>query len=100
MSVNTGNGSETEAPLVSGSIGIYPNPVDDKFMLQVNNELTGSLKVQIVNLQGTVVKQFNLNKTNTGTSQFYLTIGELPTGQYILNATMKDWTLSQQLIRQ
>jgi hypothetical protein len=84
----------------SKSMEIFPNPVIDKFMLSMNNELTGTLKVQVINIQGSTVKEFSLSKSNTGTSQFYLNIGTLPAGQYIITATMNGWTESKQIIKQ
>ena len=98
MSVNS---SQMEvSTTTSKSMEVFPNPVIDKFMLSLNNELTGALKVQVVNIQGSNVKEFSLSKSNAGTSQFYLNIGTLPAGQYIITATMNGWTESKQIIKQ
>jgi hypothetical protein len=82
------------------ALEVYPNPVTDRFVLQVNNSLTGAVSVQIVNLQGAVQKQFSLSKTAAATSQFYLSIGELPAASYILKVSMSDWNDATQLIKQ
>jgi hypothetical protein len=82
------------------SLLVYPNPISSSFQLQVNNELTGSMTVQVIDMQGKVQKQFALTKTAAGTSQFYLSIGQVPSGTYILKAAMNNWSESQQIIKQ
>jgi dienelactone hydrolase len=84
----------------AAALSIFPNPIVDKFQLQVNNDLTGSVSVQIYDMQGSLQKQFALSKPDVGSSQFYLSIGQLPTATYIIKVTMKDWTDSKQIIKQ
>ena len=88
------------ASSTSSSLNIYPNPIVNSFQLQVNNDLTGTLTVQVYDMQGRVQKQFALSKTDIGTSQFYLSIGALAAGNYIIKATMNEWTESKQIIKQ
>ena len=94
MSTETTNASTAPA------LDVYPNPVSDRFVLQINNSLTGAVNVQVVNLQGAVQKQFSLTKADATTSQFYLSIGELAAAGYIVKVTMNDWTDSKQIIKQ
>ena len=89
--------STTEA---SAALQVFPNPVTDRFALQINNDLTGAVNVQVLSLSGALQKQFSLNKTVTGTSQFYLSIGELPAANYIIKASMNSWTQSTQIVKQ
>jgi len=84
----------------AASLEVYPNPVTDKFVLKLNNELKGTVRVQVVNASGSVVKEFNLNKPTAGTSQFYLSIGDLSTGAYVLKAQMSQWVETKQIIKQ
>ncbi len=82
------------------SLQVFPNPVTDRFNLTVNNNLTGAMKVEVISMQGAVTKQFSLNKTAAGAAQFYLSIGELPTGNYIIRATMQTWTEATQIVKE
>jgi hypothetical protein len=82
------------------ALDVYPNPVTDRFVLQINNSLTGAVSVQVINLQGAVQKQFSLTKADATTSQFYLSIGELAAASYILKVTMNGWNDSKQIIKQ
>jgi hypothetical protein len=84
----------TTAPL-----NIYPNPITDKFQLQINNDLTGSVSVQVYDMQGSLQKQFALSKPDVGTSQFYLSIGQLPVATYVIKVTMNGWTESKKVIK-
>jgi endoglucanase len=71
----------------STSLDIYPNPVQDRFLLQVNSEYTGALKVQVVNMAGAVQKRFTITKNNKGVLQTYLSASNLPAGEYILSVS-------------
>src|SRR5215203_3469076 len=84
----------------AASLSIFPNPVQNRFVLQLNNELSGPVNVQIFNLEGALQKQFTLNKTTAGSTQFYLSIGELAKANYIIKATMKEWNESKQISKQ
>jgi len=101
-----GNGAVAEEVVASTTaadaegVQVYPNPVKDRFMLKLNNTLTGKMNVQVVDLKGSVVKQFSLNKANKGLTQSYLNIADLRTGQYILKITMADYSVTRSLIKQ
>ena len=83
----------------SDAINIFPNPVTDKMVLTVNNTLEGNVKVEVVNMQGSVVKTVNLNK-QAGSAQFYIAVSELPVGQYAVKVSMTNWTQSKIIIKQ
>jgi dienelactone hydrolase len=82
------------------AISIYPNPIVNSFELQINNDLTGQVSVQVYDVSGTLQKQFSLAKPDAGTSQYYLSIGTLSSGTYIIKVTMNSWTQSKQIIKQ
>jgi endoglucanase len=81
-------------------LNIYPNPIVNTFQLQVNNDLTGAVQVQVYDMQGSLQKQFSLSKAEAGVVQYYLTIGQLAKANYVIKVTMKDWTESKQIIKQ
>jgi len=68
--------------------GIYPNPVRSNLNLQLNNNYTGQMKVQVVNVNGAIVKEFRLVKTNKGVYQTNLSVNDLSQGQYIIRIQM------------
>ena len=94
----TGDAEEVQAS--TGSLSIFPNSVKDRFMIRMNNALTGSLKVEIRDTNGEVVKIFNLVKQNKGSLQSYLSIGDLKPGQYSLTLKMKEYTETKALTKE
>ena len=79
---------------------IYPNPFNDRFTAQVNNELTGQMKIQIIDVSGAVKKQFQAVKDVPQPTQVYLSAGELASGMYLIRVTMGNWTSTQKAIKQ
>jgi endoglucanase len=82
------------------ALEVYPNPIQDRFTLTVNNNLTGSLKIEMINMSGVVVKTYQLQKTTEGAVQFYLSAAGVATGTYVLKATMQNWTSSTQVVKE
>jgi len=84
-------------PVVS-AMGVYPNPTSDAFQLIVNNSYSGTLRVQVINEAGMVVKVFNLTKT-MGDWKENLQVGELQRGAYIIRTSMNGWNATTRLIK-
>ena len=79
------------------ALGIYPNPVISDFQLQVNNELTGQMMVQVYSMSGALQKQFAINKAAAGSVRHSISVGALSPGNYIVKVTMNNWTQSKQI---
>lgn len=77
---------------------VYPNPVQDGFVLQVNNDKTGTMTVQVLDLNGVIRKDFKLNKDQRSLSRS-LSIGNLPAGTYVIRSQIQDWTEAIQIIK-
>src|SRR5215204_4764807 len=86
----------TEA--TASSVGLFPNPVRDRVTLTLNNEYKGSMKVQILDMNGAVQKEFAFNKANT-LSQNSISTNDLPKGQYILRIQMQGRFETVKLIK-
>jgi hypothetical protein len=84
----------------ASSFDLYPNPVTDRVLLSLSNDYTGSLDVQVVDMSGVVKKDFPLTKAATGAMQTYLTLSDLPAGNYIVKAAMQQWSQSKQIVKQ
>ncbi|MBO9572198.1 MAG: T9SS type A sorting domain-containing protein [Chitinophagaceae bacterium] len=74
----------SQEQVLSTSISTYPNPATDRIVLSINNNYTGQMKVEIIDLKGAVVKQFKLSKTYKGISQNYLPVNDLRRGEYLV----------------
>lgn len=71
---------------------IYPNPVRDRFNLQIDNHLSGSFTVQVVDATGAVRKQYNGVKPTPDTFLTSYELGQMKQGTYFLRIQMKNWS--------
>lgn len=99
-SAKTSEVGETEVVATTTGMQVFPNPIQDRFMLKVTSAYTGKMTLQVVDMNGAVVKSFNLSKSNTGTVQTYLSIGDLKKGTYVLKLTQKDGSQSINISKQ
>jgi pimeloyl-ACP methyl ester carboxylesterase len=92
--------AEVEGTTVSAeTLEVFPNPVSDRFVLKVASPLTGTMKVQVVDMAGTVQKQFTLQKTAAGATQNYLSAQGLAKGEYILQVQIGEWNETIKLVK-
>jgi endoglucanase len=83
---------------VISNAAIYPNPVRDRFTMTLQNNYSGSMKVQVVNMTGALQKQFLVNKSNN-ISRTDLSIGDLPKGEYLLMIDMNGKKETRKIIK-
>jgi hypothetical protein len=77
---------------------IYPNPVRDRFTMTLQNNYSGTMKVQVVNMAGVLQKQFTVNKTNN-ISRTDLSISDLPKGEYLIMVDMNGKKETRKIIK-
>jgi endoglucanase len=91
-------GAEIDKPGARDVIKMYPNPVKDKFSLQLTNQYTGVMNVQIVDQNGSVRKELKLAK-NQVFSQHSIPAQGLPAGTYFLRIQIGTWKTTQKLVK-
>jgi hypothetical protein len=84
----------TEKP----SFTIYPNPVRDNFVLQLNNSQTGKMNVQVVNQAGAIVRSYLFNKDQM-VNQVTVPANELPTGIYFIHVQIGTWSDKKKIVK-
>jgi hypothetical protein len=82
----------------AASLSIYPNPVRDAFTVNMNNALMGKLLVQVVDVSGTVVSVYNLEKSQQA-SQLTVPVSNLPAGTYFVRIQLGTWTVTKKIIK-
>ena len=87
-------GTVEVVPVDNTALEVFPLQVTDRFSLKVDNNLTGSMSVSVLDAAGTVQKTFTVSKPSAGATQTYLSITDLPKGQYTLQVKMTGWTQS------
>ncbi|RYY52512.1 MAG: T9SS type A sorting domain-containing protein [Chitinophagaceae bacterium] len=89
--------AETEAVKeFAKGISLFPNPVQDRVVLQLNNSSRGQVSVQVINASGIVVRQFNYRKDQE-TTQSYLSIGDLQKGIYLVRIQVGEQTETKKI---
>ena len=91
-------GTTLSSPITA--LRIYPNPVINNLQLQIHNDLTGQVSVQVYSMTGALQKQVLLNKREIGSVRYSLSIGQLSAGNYIIKVTMNNWTDSKLISKQ
>ncbi|MEJ7911559.1 MAG: carbohydrate-binding protein, partial [Chitinophagaceae bacterium] len=83
----------------AAGIRLFPNPVQDRTMVVVNNDHTGEMTARLVGANGAVYKNIRWTKAAKGTQQFSLNIGTLLPGRYLLIIHTKGEKTSIPLIK-
>ena len=84
----------TEKP----SLTIYPNPVRDNFVLQLNNSQTGKMNVQVVNQAGAIIRSYLFNKDQM-VNQVTVPANDLPTGVYFVHVQIGTWSDKRKIVK-
>lgn len=80
------------------SIEYYPNPVVNNLTLQVQSPDKGLLRIRIIGLEGRILREQSVNKTQK-TYSATLSTKELQPGSYWIEFVMKDWREIRQLVK-
>jgi hypothetical protein len=80
--------SDTSESAISGidleyAVSFYPNPVRNKVYLEFPENLKGQVVIDLLNIQGQVVKSFQVDAKN----RQYIDVDGLRTGTYLLKCT-------------
>ena len=93
------NTAESESGMSAyPSFVLYPNPVKDQVSLQIDNKLSGTINIRLINKSGIISKTFKLTK-NQSISQYTLRLNGLPAGTYVLTMEMNGWKDQKTIIK-
>ncbi len=91
LATNTAEVLDQNNLLEKPSLTIYPNPVRDNFILQLNNSHMGKMNVQVVNQAGAIVHSYLFNKDQI-VNQITVPANDLPTGVYFVHVQIGTWS--------
>ena len=69
--------------------GIYPNPVQNDFVMSVDSRTSTELEIKIYDIVGKLVKSFTRNSA-IGVQQLNFSIPELSSGSYMIEVRSAD----------
>lgn len=83
---------------IAPSFSIYPNPVKDKFMVQLNYQHTGSTSLRVVDISGKVRRNINFKKDYTlGNVEVYAK--DLPAGTYMVQVQTGNFSETKKIVK-
>jgi hypothetical protein len=78
---------------------LFPNPATDHVNVTISNPYRGKMKLQMVNINGAVVRESILYKEK-GIIRTSLKTGDLPAGNYIIKLSTDKRLITKQIIKQ
>ena len=82
----------------SAIIKVFPNPIRDAFELQVNNDQTGNMRIQVIDISGIVRKDFVVTKNQNWFNQ-NISINNLAAGTYIVRVQINHWVQTMKILK-
>jgi endoglucanase len=77
---------------------IYPNPVKDNIILEINNQYTGVMNIQLVDQSGKTKSTWLINKPSQS-SQVNLVTSDLSKGVYFIRVQIGAWSETKKLLK-
>lgn len=78
------------------SMDLYPNPAEDRFVVEIFNEVTTPIRVQLINLEGKVIKSWQSEKDDQ--NRIELSIEDMAAGLYVARILADGHTTSRRLL--
>jgi fructose/tagatose bisphosphate aldolase len=83
--------------LMNGTLGIYPNPVQDLITIELPVQRTENLLVEVLDMQGRIMVKDQLQLTEDR-MQASVRVAELEDGMYLLRLSDKQTTVTKKII--
>jgi hypothetical protein len=96
--VSTKNATAIDETLAESNILLYPNPVDDKVTLEMDNVYTGELTIEVVNVAGQILSETQLDK-NTQHFKTNIEMQSMESGVYFIHVVSEDNKVVKSIIK-
>ena len=77
----------TEQPVSANTLGVYPNPNSGTFNLTMNVQSAEKLTIELVNIQGQLLKTIKQPTVNSGFNILVIDVADLTNGIYFLKTS-------------
>ncbi len=81
------------------TFGLYPNPVQSNFTVNVSNTYTGKLLIQVIDASG-IVRQVQTLQKDQPSMFINMSARDLPAGVYFVRAQIGKWVRVKKLLKQ
>lgn len=81
--------------LATDSFSLYPNPAQDVITITANNQIAGSVSINVINMLGETVMQKQLSDIN----RYELNISNLASGMYVVKLNSAQESFSSKIIK-
>lgn len=71
---------------------IHPNPVIDDFSFDITLSINSSLKIELIDIRGELVKVISNKTLEAGKYSFPISIQDIPNGVYFIRTSSESWT--------
>lgn len=83
-----------------GEFLVYPNPVNDNMTLRFSLKNPGSVSLQMFNILGEKMDSWDYPDGKSGVQTLTKSIGNIPSGVYLVKLTTSNKTMSRRIIVQ
>jgi predicted outer membrane repeat protein len=83
---------------IESNVTVFPNPIQENFTLEFNNEWSGNVSIEIVNTLGQTMKTWSMTKNQEQFTEI-LNISELVTGNYIIVARSENQQVRKLIVK-
>jgi hypothetical protein len=80
-------------------MALYPNPVRDQLTATFTSLRSGSLRVEVMTMDGKIVKSAG-GQANERDNEYHLNVSELSAGTYLLKLSIGDYSTMEKFVKQ
>jgi hypothetical protein len=88
----------TEAVIAEDGLALWPNPVNDQLNIALTGTLSGTVDVQVLDLNGRLVRS-ERRSLMSGRNQLQLSTADLDAGLYLLRLGNSNTTISRRFVK-
>lgn len=81
-------------------LGMYPNPVNDKLLIQYYLYETGNMTIRVYDVYGRIINSLNLNHALPGLQYAQLNMSQLPKGNYLVELKTEKSGYSRKIVKE
>ena len=96
---NVGNVDELLNEINSFNLNIYPNPVGDFLNISYHLAKEEAIELELYDFATRLLIKKNIGAQTMGDHQEQISIGDLPTGSYLLKMNGLEWSITKKIIK-